>query len=82
MIFGDEAIKVNEYNRLSLENQQKNYKHLPLADHYEQQGKFFSNEFARADIKKGESYKYKITAAYTNYLWRNGRLAANLWRQC
>ena len=70
MIFSDEALKVNEYNRLSLENQMKNYKHLELADHYEKQGKFFSNEFARDDIKKGESFKYKITASYANYLWQ------------
>lgn len=74
MIFSDEALKVNEYNRLSLENQIKNYKHLPLADHYEQQLKFFSNEFAREDIKKGESHKYKITAAHSNYLWRKSHL--------
>ena len=71
MIFSNEAIKVNEYNRLSLENQIKNYGNLPLAKHYEEQGKFFSNEFARADVKKDESYKYKITAAYANYIWRN-----------
>lgn len=74
MIFSDEAMKVNEYNRLSLENQIKNYKNLPLADHYEHQGVFFSNEFARDDINKGESHKYKITAAYSNYLWRESHL--------
>ena len=74
MIFSDEALKVNQLTQLSLKNQIKNYKHLPLANHYEQQLKFFSNEFARSDIKKGESYKYKITAAYTNYLWRNSSL--------
>lgn len=71
MIFSDEALKVNEYNRLSLENQIKNYKHLELADHYEKQGKFFSNEFARDDIKKDESFKYKISASYSNYIWQN-----------
>ncbi len=68
MIFSDEALKVNEYNRRSLENQLRNYKDLPLAGHYERQGKFFSNEFARSDIRKDEEHKYKITAAYSNYL--------------
>jgi hypothetical protein len=74
MIFSDEALKVNEYTRLSLEHQIKKYKHLPLADHYEHQMKFFSNEFARKDIGKEELFKYKITAAYSNYLWRNSHL--------
>lgn len=74
MIFSEEALKANEYNRLSLENQIKNYKHLPLADHYEYQGKLFSDEFARNDIKKGEQFKYKISAAYFNYVNRNSHL--------
>lgn len=74
MIFSDEALKVNEYAKLSLENQVKNYKHLSLSDHYERQGKFFSNEFARSDIEKGEAFNYKITAAYTNYLQRKTHL--------
>lgn len=69
MIFSEEALIVNEYNKLSLKNQLKNYKHLLLAKHYEKQGKFFSNEFARNDIKKGESFKYKISASYSNYIW-------------
>lgn len=74
IIFNDEAFIVNEYNRLSLLNQAKNYKYLDLADHYENQGKFFSNEFARNDVEKGEFHKYKITAAYSNYIWRNTHL--------
>ncbi len=74
MIFSDEALKVNDYIKQSLEHQMKNYKDLPLADHYEFQGKFFSNEFARADIKNNESFKYKISAAYSNYIWKNSRL--------
>jgi hypothetical protein len=74
MIFSDEALKVNEYNKLALENQIKNYGHLPLANHYEKQGKFFSNEFARNDIKTGENLKYKISASYANYIWSNTHL--------
>jgi len=60
-----------QYNKLSLQNQIKNYRHLELADHYEKQGIFFSNEFARNDIEKGEVYKYKISASYANYIWNN-----------
>jgi hypothetical protein len=71
MIFSDEALKVNDYTKISLQNQIKNYQNLDLADHYEEQCRFFSNQFARNDVKKGESFKYKITAAYANYLWRN-----------
>jgi hypothetical protein len=71
MIFSDEALKVNEYNKLSLQNQIKNYGHLQFADHYERQGILFSNEFARNDVKKGEDYKYKISVSYANYVWNN-----------
>lgn len=71
MIFSDEALKVSKYAQWALENQLRNYKDLPLAAHYEEQGKFFSNEFARSDVKDGQSYKYKITSAYANYIWNN-----------
>ena len=74
MIFSDKALEVNEFAQLSLKNQMMNYKHLPLANHYENKGRFFSNEYARSDIKKQESFKYKITSAYSNYLWRNSNL--------
>lgn len=74
MIFSDEALKVSDYCKTSFLNQIKNYKHLPLAEHYENQGKFFSNEFARSDVKKGEVYKYKITSAYANYIWKNSSI--------
>lgn len=74
MIFSDEALKVNEYNRIALANQLKNFQEHPLALFCEEQGNFFSNEYARKDIKKGENYKYKISAAYTNYIWRNSHL--------
>lgn len=71
MIFSDDAMKVNDYNRLALQNQIQNYKDLPLAHHYEEQGKFFSNEFARNDVYRGQQFKYKISAAYSNYLLRH-----------
>jgi len=69
MIFSEEALKVNEYVQLSLTDKLKGMQDLRLRDHYIEQGKFFSNEFARNDIKKGQSHKYKITTAYANYLW-------------
>jgi hypothetical protein len=74
MIFSEAALEVNEDTRHSLENQISKYKHLPLANAYEEQMKFFSEEFARHDIKKGEEHKYKITAAYANFLWRKSNL--------
>jgi hypothetical protein len=74
MIFSDEALKVSKYAQMSLENQLKNYQHLPLAKEYEEQGRFFSNEFARSDVRPGEDYKYKITSAYANYIWENTHL--------
>lgn len=69
MIFCEEALKVNEYVQISLNDKLNGIQELSLRDHYVEQGKFFSNEFARDDIKKGQSHKYKITAAYANYLW-------------
>lgn len=71
MIFSDEALKVSNYVKTSLEHQLQNYQHLPLAKEYEKQGRFFSNEFARSDVHLGEDYKYKITSAYANYIWEN-----------
>lgn len=69
MIFCDEAIKKNNYAKESFNSQLKNFIHLPLRSHYEKQGIFFSNEFARNDIRNNESFKYKISAAYINYIW-------------
>jgi hypothetical protein len=74
MIFSDEALKVSKYAKMSLEHQLQHYQHLPLAKEYEEQGRFFSNEFARSDIRSGEDYKYKITSAYANYIWENTSL--------
>lgn len=74
MIFSDQALEVNEYTQLSFKDQMTNYMHLPYASHYKEQGRFFSNEYARSDIKKQESFKYKITSAYSNYIWRNSHL--------
>lgn len=71
MIFSDQVLENSEYARMSLAHQSGNYKHLPLAVEYEEQGRFFSNEFSRSDVKKGESHKYKIAAAYANYIWSN-----------
>lgn len=40
MAFSDEALKVSQYTKMSLENQFGNYKDLPLAAEYEEQGRF------------------------------------------
>jgi len=69
MIFSDEALKKSTSTRRSFEHQLQHYSDLPSAQEYADQGTFFSNEFARTDVKKGESYKYKITSAYANYIW-------------
>lgn len=74
MIFSDEALKVSKYAQMSLEHQLQHYKHLPLAKEYEEQGRFFSNEFARSDVRPGEDWKYKITSAYANYIWDHTHL--------
>lgn len=74
MIFSDEALKVSKYAKMSLEHQLQHYQHLPLAKEYEEQGRFFSNEFARSDVRPSEDYKYKITSAYSNYIWANTNL--------
>lgn len=74
MIFSDAALAESEYVQASLENQKGNYQHLEDAVYIEDQARFFSNEFARNDINKGEEYKYKISAAYINYVWEKSHL--------
>lgn len=69
MIFSDEAMKVNEYVQQSFNDKIERLKGTEFYDHYVEQRRFFSNEFARTDIGKGQSHKYKITSAYVNYLW-------------
>jgi hypothetical protein len=74
MIFSDAALAESEYVQLSLENQRKNYQHLEQVGFMEDQARFFSNEFSRYDVMKGEEYKYKISAAYINYIWGKSHL--------
>lgn len=74
MIFSDEVLKVSEYAQQSLAHQENHYKHLNTAAQMEEQARFFSNEFARNDIGKDEAYKYKISAAYINYIWQKSHL--------
>jgi hypothetical protein len=71
VIFSDEALKASSTARASFEYQRQYYEHLPVAEHVRQQGQFFGNEFARNDIKQNQGYKYKISAAYANYVWNN-----------
>lgn len=74
MIFSDDVLKVSEYAQQSLAHQENHYKHLNTAAQMEEQARFFSNEFARNDIGKDEAYKYKISAAYINYIWQKSHL--------
>lgn len=69
MIFSDEALKVNEYVKASFDDKMSALNDFQRKEHYIEQSTFFSNEFARNDVGKGQNYKYKITAAYANYLW-------------
>lgn len=66
VIFSTEALKVNEYVKAGLDNQLKNIDNLEQNKHYINQGKFFSDEFAKQEIDSPDDYK--ISAAYFNYL--------------
>ncbi|GAB3767771.1 hypothetical protein GCM10028818_01160 [Spirosoma horti] len=78
MIYSDAYLDNSEYVRMSLENQIRNQqafidyfkrtRGVDITDHLVEQGKFFSNEFARNDIESPEDYK--ISAAYSNYIWQ------------
>ncbi len=70
MIFSDEALIKSDYTKASLEHQTKGIADLRLEQHYRDQGRFFSNEFARNDCK-GKPSNYKISAAYANYVLTN-----------
>lgn len=70
MIFSDEALKESEYAQASLKAQTEAIQNFKLKEHYIEQGKFFSNEFSRDDCK-GIPDNYKISAAYSNYVWDN-----------
>lgn len=70
IIYNEDALKVNQYNQEALANHKPKYENLIIADHCEEQLRFFSNEFARADVSKNEDYSYKISAAYANYIWQ------------
>lgn len=73
MILSEEALRVSQYAKDALKNQLKNLGDNKFKDHFIEQLKFFSDEFARNDIEKDEfgnyqTYKYKISAAYLNYI--------------
>ena len=69
-IFCKEALAVNEQVQQSFNAQLKKIKSKPLLfEYYKRQLEFFSDEFARNDIGRDESFKYKISSAYVNYMW-------------
>lgn len=69
MIFCDEALKVNSNLRLSFDQQIKEKEYSQHKEKLEEQCRFFSNEFARNDIKSPDDYK--ISAAFSNFIWNN-----------
>ena len=72
--FSNKITNKSEYSNLSKKRQTKFINHFKLKKHYKEQNIFFSNEFARNDIRNSENYKYKISAAFANYIWENTKL--------
>lgn len=73
IIMSEEALKVSQYARDALKNQLKNLGDSKRKEYCFEQMKFFSDEFARNDIDQDENgdyqtYKYKISVAYLNYV--------------
>lgn len=66
IIYSDEALKINPDVQTSLKYQTKAIEGHVKREHFEEQMKFFSNQFAR--IKKHSHNEYKISCAYSNYI--------------
>lgn len=66
IIYSDEALKVNPDVQAALKHQTKAIESHVKREHFEQQMKFFSNQFAR--IKRHSHNEYKISCAYSNYI--------------
>lgn len=73
MIYSDDALKVNSITKASYEHQLSNLENHPLKDLAIDQGRFFSNEFARKDGNNDDS-NYKISAAYSNFIFNHPEL--------
>ncbi len=66
IIYSDEALKVNPDVQAALKYHTEFIKDHEKKDHFEEQMKFFSNQFAR--IKRYSNNEYKISCAYSNYI--------------
>jgi len=71
IIFGEDPLLTSEQVQKSFEKQIKHLEGLSLEEHYKEQGRIFGNQFARNDLKKNEAFKYKISAAYSNFIFKN-----------
>ncbi len=69
MIFSKDAQENSEYARTSVTNQMSKLPNDEIRKFCYEQGEFFSEEFARKDVGDNQSYKYKISSAYANYIW-------------
>ncbi len=69
MIFGKDAQENSEYARTSVTSQMSKLPNDETRKFCYEQGEFFSEEFARKDVGDNQSYKYKISSAYANYIW-------------
>jgi hypothetical protein len=68
MVFSENAIANNSSVRASFAHQTKNIPDNFLRQHYIEQLRFFSDEFAKKNIYSPADYK--ISAAFANYIWR------------
>lgn len=68
MIFSDEALKISEYARTAFNIKISEIQNHHNKQHFIDQGKLFSEEFARSDCRNAD-YNYKISSAYSNYVW-------------
>lgn len=71
MIYSENALKVNRRTKESFDYYLRKYPNLGQMDHLRNQGIFFSNEFARNDVGHNCDFNYKISAAFSNYIFQN-----------
>ncbi|KLT64740.1 hypothetical protein [Pedobacter sp. BMA] len=74
MIFGKDAQKNSNYARTSVAEQMRRLPNEETKKYCQEQGEIFSEQFARKDVGENESFKYKISSAYANYIWNRTSL--------
>jgi hypothetical protein len=66
IIYSDEALKINPDVQTALKYHEQFIIGHDQKEHFEDQLRFFSNQFAR--VKKYSDHEYKISCAYANYI--------------